>query len=120
LLPGDGVLEADMVEFGVASKQDGRARQGFQRSAVQAKLGKDRLVLPAGVSLDSTAPHHGEKGRKMETLHTPAPTGDMDPMLATLFEDLPPSGSEWSQDARDEWLRILRRAFSRVYKDKAE
>ncbi len=61
----DAVLEADMVEVGVASKQKSRARQGFQRSAEQAKLGKDRLVLPSGVSLDSNAPNGGTS-RKME------------------------------------------------------
>jgi hypothetical protein len=119
LLPGNVALESDMVELGVAPKQKARARQSFQRSAEIAKLGKDRLVLPAGVSLDSK-PSSGGASRKMETTHTPPPTGDLDPMLATLFEDLPPSGSEWSQDARDQWLSILRRTFGRVYKDKAE
>lgn len=118
LLPGDAVLEADMVEAGVASKQKSRARQGFQRSAEQAKLGKDRLVLPGGVSLDSTV-HNGEKGRKMET-HQIEPQGPVDPMVTMLFESLPPSGSEWSRDARDQWLQILQRAFDRVYKDKPE
>jgi hypothetical protein len=118
LLPGDAVIEADMGELGVASKQKARARQGFQRSAEQAKLGKDRLVLPAGVSLDLTSPSGGA-GRKMETPQT-APTGELDPMLATLLEALPPSGSEWSRDAREQWLRILHRALDRLYKDKAE
>lgn len=108
-----------MVELGVAPKQEARARQGFQRSAEIAKLGKDRLVLPAGVSLDSKA-STGGASRKMEISHTPAPSGDLDPMLATLFEDLPPSGSEWSRDAREQWLRILQRAFDRVYKDETE
>jgi len=41
LLPGDAALEADMVKLGVAPKQKSRARQGFQRSAEQAKLGKE-------------------------------------------------------------------------------
>jgi len=47
-------------------------------------------------------------------------TGDLDPMLSMLFESLPPSGSEWSSDARQQWLEILRRAFDHVYKDKPE
>ena len=45
-------IEEDMVALGVAQKQKSRAHQGFQRSAEQANMGKDRLVVPAGVSLD--------------------------------------------------------------------
>jgi hypothetical protein len=120
-LPGDAALESEMGTLGVAPKQKARARQGFQRSAEQAKLfaqGKDRLVLPGGVSLDSTTPN-GEKGRKMDT-QTNIATGELDPMVSMLFESLPPSGSEWSNDARQQWLDILRRAFDRVYKEKPE
>jgi hypothetical protein len=47
-------------------------------------------------------------------------TGELDPMVSMLFESLPPSGSEWSNDARQQWLDILRRAFDRVYKEKPE
>jgi hypothetical protein len=122
LLPGDTALESEMGALGVANKQRPRARQGFQRSAEQANLfaqGKDRLVLPGGVTLDSKS-FNGGASRKMDVSRTPTPSGDLDPMLATLFEELPASGSEWSRDARDQWLRILQRAFDRVYKDKAE
>jgi len=119
LLPGNAALEQDMERLGVAPKQKARARQGFQRSAELAKLGKDRLVLPGGVSLDSKVPDGGAS-RKMETPHLPVASGELDPMLATLFEDLPPSGSEWPRDARDQWLRILQRTIDRVYKDKPE
>jgi hypothetical protein len=120
LLPGDAVLEADMVEAGVASKQKGRARQGFQRSAEQAKLGKDRLVLPGGVSLDSTTPK-GEKGRKMEQQHQQfTPSGDASPVLAFLLKSLPPSGSRWSHDARQQWMRMLELALDEMYKPSDE
>ena len=54
----------------------------------------------------------------MEQPQTFTSTGDLDPMLSMLFESLLPSGSEWSNDARQQWLEILRRAFDRVYKDK--
>ncbi len=53
----DSALEAEMETLGVAPKQKAKARQGFQRSAEQAKRfgrGRDRLVLPGGISLDST------------------------------------------------------------------
>lgn len=119
LLPGDAALEADMVKLGVAPKQKSRARQGFQRSAEQAKLGKDRLVMPGGVSVDSKI-SNGSASRKMDQPQTITATGDIDPMLSMLFESLPPSGSEWSSDARQQWLEILRRAFDHVYKDKPE
>ncbi len=119
MLPGDAALESEMGTLGVAPKQKSRARQGFQRSAEQAKLfaqGKDRLVLPGGVSLDSKP--NGGPNRKMDQPQAITATGDLDPMLSMLFESLPPSGSEWSSDARQQWLEILRRAFDRVYKDK--
>jgi hypothetical protein len=119
MLPGDAALEAEMATLGVAPKQKARARQGFQRSAEQAKLfaqGKDRLVLPGGVSLDSKA--NGGASRKMENQEI-ASTGELDPMLAMVLEELPPTGSEWSREAREQWLRILQRALDRVYKDKA-
>ncbi len=118
LLPGDAVLEADMLELGVATKQTSRERQAFQRSATQAKLGKDRLVLPTGVSLDSI-PSDGGKGRKMENHQEPiTSTGDLDPMLSMLLEELPTPGSEWSLDARQQWMRIFERALNRIYKNK--
>jgi len=56
----------------------------------------------------------------MEQPQTTTAMGDLDPMLLMLFESLPPSGSEWSSDARQQWLEILRRAFDRVYKDNPE
>lgn len=121
MLPGDAALEAEMITLGVAAKQKARARQGFQRSAEQAKLfaqGKDRLVLPGGVSLDSKP--NGGASRKMDQPQTTTAAGDLDPMLSMLFESLPPTGAEWSSDARQQWLEILRRAFDRVYKDKPE
>lgn len=121
-LPNDKDLESVMQSFGVPAKQADRARQSFQRSAEQAKVfneKKDRLVLPAGVSLDSTTPN-GEKGRKMDTLALYPQTEGRDPMLATLLEALPPSGSEWSRDAREQWMRILQMTLDRLYKDKSE
>jgi hypothetical protein len=68
-LRDDKALEKVMESFGVATKQTNRARQTFQRSAEQAQVfndKKDRLVFPAGISLDSTAPSGGAS-RKMET-----------------------------------------------------
>ncbi|HUA33127.1 MAG TPA: hypothetical protein VMA09_05940 [Candidatus Binataceae bacterium] len=123
LLGGNAVLEQDMVDLGVAEKQKARARQGFQRSAEQAKLGRDRLVLPAGVSLDSRpTPSNGEKGRKMEHQQQPqfTPSGDVNPVLSFLLKSLPPSGSDWPQDARQQWMRMLELALDEMYKRSGE
>jgi len=116
LLPGDAALEQDMIDLGVASKQKARARQGFQRSAEQAKLGKDRLVLPAGVSLGPTTPPDGERGRKVEI---PAfqTSGEINPLLASLIEDLPVTG-EWTREEHDFWLRYFLRTLDKLYKVK--
>ena len=111
-----------MESFGVASKQTNRARQTFQRSAEQAQIfndKKDRLVLPAGISLDSTTPK-GEKSRKMDpTIHA-EPSADLSPALLALFDMLPTPGSEWSTEKREEWMRFATAMFNRLYKDKAE
>lgn len=118
LLPGNAVLESDMVALGVAPKQKARARQGFQRSAELAKMGKDRLVLPAGVSLDSKV-SNGGASRKMDATIT-TPVSETNPLLLALFDELPPQGTEWSRDAREQWLRILQRTLDRLYPDKPE
>jgi hypothetical protein len=112
-----------MESFGVASKQTNRARQTLQRSAEQAKVfndKKDRLVLPGGVSLDSTAAPNGGASRKMETPAMTAPAGSLNPVLSLLLESLPPEGAEWPRDARQQWMQILERALDRLYKDKPE
>ena len=118
-LPDDKGLEKVMESFGVAVKQTNRARQTFQRAAEQAKVfneRKDRLVLPAGVSLDSTTPPNGEKGRKMETPTIEA-TGELNPLLASLIEELPATG-EWTRDEHDLWMRLFSRTLDKVYKVK--
>ena len=108
-----------MIEsFGVASKQTKRARQTFQRSADQAKVfneKKDRLVLPAGVSLDSTAPNGGTS-RKMETPIIQS-SGETNPLLATLVEELPATG-EWTREERNLWTRWFLRTLDKLYKVK--
>ncbi|HKM99615.1 MAG TPA: hypothetical protein VJX23_03810 [Candidatus Binataceae bacterium] len=118
-LPDDKGLEKVMESFGVASKQTNRARQTFQRSAEQAKVfndKKDRLVLPAGVSLDSTTPSNGEKGRKME-IPAIQPSGEVNPLLASLIEELPATG-EWTRDEHDLWMRLFQRTMDKLYKVK--
>jgi hypothetical protein len=121
-LPNDKDLEGVMQSFGVPTLQTDRARQSFQRSAEQAKVfneRKDRLVLPAGVSLDSTTPN-GEKGRKMDQQQPISQTnqaGEINPLIAALIEDLPATG-EWTRDEHDLWARVLLRTVDKLYKVK--
>jgi hypothetical protein len=54
--------------------------------------------------------------------HEPSimPTGDVSPMIALLLKSLPPAGSEWSREAREQWMRIFEMALDTIYKDKPE
>jgi hypothetical protein len=123
LLPGDTALEAEMGALGVASKQLSRARQGFLRSAEQADLfaeGRDRLVLPAGVFLDSKPSEEVKSRMESATPATnhAAPVDSANPALLALFDMVPPTGSEWSRQERQQWMEFAERLFNRLYKDK--
>jgi hypothetical protein len=48
------------------------------------------------------------------------PSSDLNPALLALFDMLPPAGSEWSIEKREEWLRFAAAMFNRLYKDKDE
>jgi len=120
-LPKDADLETTIESFGVAPKQTKRARQTFQRSAGQAGVfneRQDRLVLPPGVSLDSTS-SNGEKSRKMEQppVINQTSTSDTNPLIAALIEELPSSG-EWTREEHDLWARLFLRTVDKLYKAK--
>ena len=58
MLPPAAALEREMGQLGVASKQTGKARQAFERSAEQAGFfahGADRLVMPVGLEKPDTS-----------------------------------------------------------------
>jgi hypothetical protein len=107
------------VTLGVAAKQKARARQGFQRSAQQANLfaeGKDRLVLPGGVSLDSKA--NGGASQRMDQQNVgQSSTGEINALIASWLEELPASG-EWTRDEHDSWMRVFQRVVDKLYKVK--
>ena len=74
-------------------------------------------MLPAGVSLDSIT-SNGDAGRKVDQTNiTQALTGEINPVLASLLEELPASG-EWSRDERDLWTRLFLRMVDKTYKVK--
>jgi len=52
---------------------------------------KDRLVLPPGVSLESTTPPNGGTGRKVD-ISAEQITGEINPALVAQIEQLPPTG----------------------------
>jgi hypothetical protein len=125
LLPKDTALEQDMERLGVAPKQRIRARQTFQRSASQAGMfneTKDRLIPPGGVSLDST-PMQEAASRKMENNGRPSveqSTPDLSAALLALFDILPPAGSEWSREKRQQWIEFAEHLFNRLYKERSD
>jgi len=107
-----------METLGVAPKQKAKARQGFQRSAEQAKLfgqGRDRLVLPGGISLDSR-PSREAKNRPMDIPSTGQQASDLNPAFGALLDSLAEPGAEWSRDARQQWLQFAQRLFDWLYK----
>jgi len=126
LLPKDPALEQDMERLGVPPKQKIRARQTFQRSATQARMfndTKDRLIPPGGVSLDSTPPQEAKNRHMVNNgLDHEQPVSSLSPDLSAallaLFDTLPPVGSEWSREKRQQWMEFADRLFNRLYRDK--
>lgn len=125
LLPPAAALEREMQAFGVSPKQKDKARQAFERSAEQAGFfaqGKDRLVLPAGVSpktlkVDSEKPvvkakpgNGGGAGGGGDDLH---------PFIQGLLQTLPAPGGQWEAEAQVEWLQAAAQVFRLMYKASA-
>lgn len=123
-LPPAAALEKYMREIGVSSKQTGKARQAFMRSAKQAGFfahGEDRLVRPS--ITPETKPI--EPKISGEQQHEPKGGGkgggggeppDLDPIIKGLLVRLPKSGSVWPERERDLWLELLKGSFELIYK----
>ena len=127
-LPPASALEREMVSMGVASKQTGKARQAFMRSARQAGFfahGEDRLVKPALTERPTTRPI--EKTSATAGGHPAVfggggagggePPSNLDPIIQGLINRLPPSGASWPKEKRKLWLEILESSFELVYVD---
>lgn len=122
-LPGAAPLERFMREIGVSSKQTGKARQAFMRSARQAGFfahGEDRLVRPSfpGGS-PGTRPiepsANGEDAKK-----TGGGSGSdlppLDGLILALVKKLPPAGTaDWKAADRIMWLQMAAMAFQMAY-----
>jgi hypothetical protein len=104
-LPGPGALEKFMRDVGLSSKQTGKARHAFTRSAKQAGFfahGEDRLVRPA-VPGPGTKPIDPETAKVDDgELKNGGGGGgggqtDIDPIILGLLARLPKSGDVYGQ-----------------------
>jgi hypothetical protein len=115
-LPSDKGIESLIRDLGVAAKQVPTARQAFQRSADQAGYfhqGRDRLVTPprgrveeAGLPEEPGVAQRREEGQ---------PGMQADPLLASLFQKLPPKDQGFSKTQQDNFITALKAIFPLVY-----
>jgi hypothetical protein len=117
-LPPPAGLESEMVSLGVTPKVVDRARQTFQRSALQAgffAFGQDRLIMPS---------HRPAEGGAAQSHGGGKPGGDSggggggntrDPLLQGLINKLPPDGTTWGAEDRVAWMELAKGIFDFVY-----
>lgn len=126
VIPQNKGLEAEMVTLGVAKKQSDKARQVFQRSAMQAGFfwsGQDRLVAPAteGAPPGAMNPPPAKK----DANHGNGGGGDgggmdCDPAILGLIKRLPPPDSDFPLEKQARWLLAVSHAFAVVYPAKED
>ncbi len=138
-LPTEVGLEQEIVGLGVTPKQKNKARQAFQRSAFQAgffEQGRTKLVMPSGLGISntnnvprdtkpltppptptiSTPPQHsyggggGSSGNGLPVLQE-------HPLIQGLFQLLPPIGTSWPENKRQEWLTLAGTIFKVLYSE---
>ena len=139
-LPKGAALDTEMRNLGVPSKQAERARLAFMRSAEQAGLfvhGRDRLVLPAGVSVSEepgstfkepqTAGTNGARAGVASQVDTTRATQrhvlseretrseSWHPFIQGLLDTLPEPFSAWTEDEQQLWLATAQQIFKILY-----
>lgn len=114
-LPGTNEgLEAEMVRLGVSKKVTDRARQIFQRSALQAgffEYGQEKLVKPVTSTSGSGGTPAGGKDHRKDQ----GGGGGRSGLLQGLLDELPPERTEWAVEDRVSWLQLAAAIFERVY-----
>ena len=113
-----------MREAGVSSKQTGKARQAFMRSANQACFfahGEERLVQPsAGPGTKPIGDTKPDADGKPEGGNGGGGDGpdlsELHPFIQELLKTLPEPDSEWSVADRAKWLRTAANVFGLIYK----
>lgn len=120
MLPGDTALESEIVSLGAAPKQKVRARQIFSKSAQQAGLfnsGKDRLILPAGIS-ESMLTSDAQPAKQRES-QTPAVIESKiaanDPRAGLLVSTLPSPENGFSAGERKQWHAMADAIFDQIF-----
>ncbi len=123
---GAAPLERFMREVGVSSKQTGRARQAFMRSARQAGFfahGEDRLVRPSFPGGPGTRPIDSAN-EVDKTKHKPGGGGGDDPprhpLIEGMFQSLPTGGEPWTLDEAADWLHAAAYNLRFAYKLKGK
>jgi hypothetical protein len=118
-LPSDKGLESLIRDLGVAAKQVPTARQAFQRSADQAGYfhqGRNRLVTPPrGRVEDTSGPQEEEEPGDAQRREEGQPGMQADPLLASLFQKLPPKDQGFSKTQQDNFITALKAVFPLVY-----
>ena len=121
LLPPTAALKREIGKLGVSSKQTDRARQALDRSADQAGFfehGKDKLVMPAGLTQPESqklAPET-KKIEDRDIGRSGNGGGDLPPFIQGLLSKLPNEGEVWPIAERVNWLRTASNIFGLMYK----
>jgi hypothetical protein len=127
-LPGPAALEKFMRDVGVSSKQTGKARHAFARSAKQAGFfahGDDRLVRPASLG-PGTKPVEDPKAGAGQQVQQEIDRGGggggdgtddlgLDPLLIALLKKVPSPDKGWPGPARIRWFRTFAMNVSQIY-----
>lgn len=125
LLPPSAGLEREMANLGVSSKQTGKARQAFERSAQQAGFfahGSDRLIMPAGARAPETVPIKEPPAREDDAkqLGGNGGGGTYHPFIEGLLQALPQPASKWSVHEQAKWLQTAANIFGLIYEGDGE
>jgi hypothetical protein len=125
VLPPVTALEREIVGLGVSEKQKERARQVFERSALQTGFfehGKNRLVTPALRTVDpppAASPDVGEgSGNRSASNGSSGGDGEfsvLDPLLLALLRKIPSLDEGWPREKRVRWFKTFAMNVSQVY-----
>ena len=122
-LPPPAALEREMLALGVSSKQLGKARQVFDRSARQAGFywaGIERLTLPVSKGKPETRPIADVAPPPTLPLRGGGDGGGYHPFIEGLLKTLPPVGQAWPIRDRAKWLKLAANAFDLIYEGDGE
>lgn len=115
-------IERQMAELGVAQKQTGRARQAFERSAHAAgffAMGRDRLIMPAGLDGGSTGGGQPDADKKSGAGGGGGGGGGVPDhlhlMVKGLLQKLPEPDTPWSLADQVKWLQTAAHMFGLLY-----